>query len=71
MIGVTCRITANGNRLSSSHLDAVNRMARPTPPTVATASAMNVTWSVIRSEGQSVPQSAIRLCSTSSGPGRM
>ncbi len=71
MIGVTCRITANGKKLASIHFDIENRIASPTPPSVATASAMKVIWSVIRSEGKSVPQSRIRLSRTRTGPGRI
>ena len=50
-IGVTWRITAYGNRLSSTSLDCVKRIEMSTPATVATSSAAPVIAKVTRSDG--------------------
>src|SRR6267378_1090202 len=50
-IGVTWRITAYGNRLSSTSLDWVNTIEMSTPATVATSSAAPVIASVTSNDG--------------------
>ena len=48
--GVTCRITAKGNRLISSGRDSAKSAPRPTPPTMASTSAITVSLIVNQAE---------------------
>ena len=69
MIGVTCKITANGYRAYSTIRDCAKRMASPTPPTSARTSPFAVVDSVTRSEGQSTGQSVRSVVQMSVGDG--
>ena len=70
-IGVTCRITAYGKRLSSRMREREKRSAIAPPKNAAAANAASVTRSVTRSEPRRLGPSTHRLRATALGAGRM
>ncbi|MNT73905.1 hypothetical protein D3C72_2126660 [compost metagenome] len=71
MIGVTCRITAIGNRPISTHLNSAKAIASSTPPTMAAPSASSVSFTVNHSAPESEPQLSNSVRRMSEGAGRM
>jgi len=69
--GVTCRITANGNRLISTQRDMANNIASKTPPTTARASDRKVSLRVNSKAANSESQFSSSVRKTTLGAGMM
>ena len=69
--GITCRITAKGEKAASAQRERVSRIPMPTPPASAVAKASAVIWSVTPSAGRRMPRSAMNAASTAEGAGSL
>ena len=70
MIGVTCKMTANGRNARSSHRHCANRIAMNTPPKVAATRPSSVIDNVTQRAGTNIARSAISVVPTRLGAGR-